>query len=153
MTSIAYSAINIQTSKQSVPTPPCWFGELTLMVHHLHRQGVLAQICDQVRFARRRFGQYDVIDFVAVQIALRHQWRAHTGRVLRADCSLGQSVHGPFRARSVARAFNAQSFSRCSRSGGRGGVAHPFPQGSAGSTSGQRGTSGGLIRPRGEPLP
>lgn len=66
MTSIAYSAINIQTSKQSVPTPPCWFGELTLMVHHLHRQGVLAHICDQVRFARRRFGQYDVIDFVAV---------------------------------------------------------------------------------------
>jgi hypothetical protein len=27
---------------------------------------VLARICEQVRFARRRFGHYDVIDFVAV---------------------------------------------------------------------------------------
>lgn len=66
MTSIAYSAVNIQTSAQSVPTPPCWFGELTLIVQHLHRQGVLAAIEEHVRFARRRFGHYDVIDFVAV---------------------------------------------------------------------------------------
>jgi hypothetical protein len=36
------------------------------MAHHLQRQGVLAAIEEQVRFARRRFGRYEVIDFLAV---------------------------------------------------------------------------------------
>jgi hypothetical protein len=66
MTSIAYSPVSIQTSIHSVPTPPGWFGEIILMAHHLQRQEVLAAIEEQVRFARRRFGRYDVIDFVAV---------------------------------------------------------------------------------------
>src|SRR5713226_8241524 len=66
MTSIAYSPVNIQASAQSAPALPCWFGEITLIVHHLQRQGVLAAIAEQVRFTRRRFGRYDVIDFVAI---------------------------------------------------------------------------------------
>lgn len=66
MTTIAYSSVNILTSAQSVPSVPAWFGEITLLVHHLQRQGILAAIEEQVRFARRRFGQYEVIDFVAV---------------------------------------------------------------------------------------
>ena len=66
MTSIAYSPVSIQTSVHSVPTPPSWFGEIILMAHHLQRQEVLAAIEEQVRFARRRFGRYEVIDFVAV---------------------------------------------------------------------------------------
>src|SRR6266567_1270056 len=66
MTTIAYSSVNIQTSVQSVPSIPDWFGEITLMAHHLQQQGVLAAIEQQVRFARRRFGRYEVIDFVAV---------------------------------------------------------------------------------------
>src|SRR3989441_7301032 len=66
MTSIAYSHISIQTSAHSVPSLPCWFGEITLLTHHLQRQGVLAAIEEQVRFARRRFGRYEVIDFLAV---------------------------------------------------------------------------------------
>lgn len=36
------------------------------MAHHLQRQGVPAALEEQVRFARRRFGRYEVIDFVAV---------------------------------------------------------------------------------------
>jgi hypothetical protein len=66
MTSIAYSPVSIQASPHSVPSVPDWFGEVTLLAHHLHRQGVLAAIEEQVRFARRRFGRYEVIDFVAV---------------------------------------------------------------------------------------
>jgi hypothetical protein len=66
MTTIAYSPVNIQTSAQSVPSIPNWFGEITLLAHHLQQQGVLAAIEEQVRFARRRFGRYEVIDFVAV---------------------------------------------------------------------------------------
>jgi hypothetical protein len=66
MTSIAYSPVNIQASVRSVPSLPSWFGEMTLMAHHLQRQGVLTAIEEQVRFARRRFGHYEVIDFLAV---------------------------------------------------------------------------------------
>ena len=66
MTSIADSSVSIQTTSRSVPSPPCWLGEVTLIVHHLRRQGVLDAICERVRFARRRFGRYEVIDFVAV---------------------------------------------------------------------------------------
>src|SRR5258708_37510652 len=66
MTTIAYSPVNIQTSARSVPSIPNWFGEITLLAHHLQQQGVLAAIEEQVRFARRRFGRYEVIDFIAV---------------------------------------------------------------------------------------
>src|SRR6266704_3106425 len=66
MTTIAYSPVNIQTSTQSVPSIPDWFGEVTLIVSHLHHQGVFADLAEQVRFARRRFGRYEVIDFLAV---------------------------------------------------------------------------------------
>src|SRR6266568_117947 len=68
MTSITNSAVSIQTSSQSVPSTPCWFGEVAVIAHHLQRQGVLEAICEQVRFARRRFGYYEVIDFLAVLI-------------------------------------------------------------------------------------
>jgi len=66
MTTIAYSPVNIQTSPHSVPSTPAWFGEVTLMAHHLQRQGVLAAIEEQVRLARRRFGRDEVIDFLAL---------------------------------------------------------------------------------------
>src|SRR5215472_16975447 len=66
MTSIASSPLQIQACTQSVPALPCWFGELTLIIHHVQQQGVLTAIEEQVHFARRRFGRYEVIDFVAV---------------------------------------------------------------------------------------
>jgi len=59
MTTIAYSPVNIQTSARSVPSIPNWFGEITLVAHHLHQQGVLTAIEEQVHFARRRFGHYE----------------------------------------------------------------------------------------------
>jgi hypothetical protein len=37
-----------------------------LFAHHLTRHKILERISEQVRFARRRFGQYEVIDFVTV---------------------------------------------------------------------------------------
>jgi hypothetical protein len=42
------------------------FEEVVLIVAHLRKHGVLSKISEQVRFARRRFGRYDVIDFLAV---------------------------------------------------------------------------------------
>jgi hypothetical protein len=65
-----------------------------LLVTHLKKQGVLTKLCERVRFARRRFGRYEVIDFLAVQIALRDQWRVHPGGVLREPPALRHPVHG-----------------------------------------------------------
>src|SRR5712692_3885582 len=66
MNTIADGSVIIQTSSQSVPSTPSWFGEVALIVEHLCKQGVLAAIDERVRFARRRFGHYEVIDFLAV---------------------------------------------------------------------------------------
>jgi hypothetical protein len=68
MTSIANSVVTIQTSSQSVPSTPCWCGEVAVIAHYLRHLGVLTAICEQVRFARRRFGHYEVIDFLAVLV-------------------------------------------------------------------------------------
>ena len=60
------SSVVIQTSSQSVPSTPSWFGEVTVIAHYLEHLGVLSDISERVRFARRRFGQYDLIDFAVV---------------------------------------------------------------------------------------
>jgi len=66
MESIADGSIIVQTSCQSVPSTPAWFGESALMRQHLRKHEVLSTIAERVRFSRRRFGHYEVIDFVAV---------------------------------------------------------------------------------------
>ena len=66
MTSIADGSVIIQISSESVPSTPSWFGEVVLISSSLRKHGVLAKITEQVRFARKRFGRYDVIDFLAV---------------------------------------------------------------------------------------
>ncbi len=66
MTSIADGSVHIQTSAESVPSTPSWFGEVVLIVGHLRKQGILSKISERVRFVRRRFGHYEVIDFLAV---------------------------------------------------------------------------------------
>src|SRR5436189_4645941 len=66
MTSIADVSVYIQTSSESVPSTPSWFGEVALIIPYLRKQGILSAINAQVRFARRRFGHYEVIDFLAV---------------------------------------------------------------------------------------
>jgi hypothetical protein len=66
MTSIVDSSVQIHTSAEPSPCPPSWFGEVVLLVTHLKKQGVLTKLCEHVRFARKRFGRYDVIDFLAI---------------------------------------------------------------------------------------
>jgi hypothetical protein len=66
MTSIVDSQVDIQTSSQSVPLPPSWFGEAVIIAQYLQRIGVLAKMSERVRFARRRFGHDEVIDVLAV---------------------------------------------------------------------------------------
>src|SRR2546427_2078249 len=66
MNSIADSSVRSQPSPESVPATPSWFGEVALIIPYLRKQGILSAINSQVRLARRRFGRYEVIDFLAV---------------------------------------------------------------------------------------
>src|SRR5215470_11488974 len=66
MVSIADGSIHIRTSSESQLATPYWLGEVALVASHLQKQGILNKIAARVRFARRRFGHYDVLDFVAV---------------------------------------------------------------------------------------
>lgn len=60
------ATIQVETTVETRPSVPNWFGEIMLLAQHWKQQGVLTAIQDQVRFARRRFGTYEVIDFVAL---------------------------------------------------------------------------------------
>lgn len=62
------SPITIQILPKSQPSTPCWMGEVATFAQILMQEGILKAIQDRVRFARARFGQYDLIDFVIVLI-------------------------------------------------------------------------------------
>jgi hypothetical protein len=66
MTSIADGSVKIQTTSEPNFSTPCWFGEVVVMSRYLRQQGILSKMNEQVRFARKRFGRYEVIDFLAV---------------------------------------------------------------------------------------
>jgi hypothetical protein len=66
MTSIANGSVKIQTTSESNLATPCWFGEAVLISSYLRKHGVLSKITEQVCFARKRFGRYEVLDFLAV---------------------------------------------------------------------------------------
>src|SRR6266699_5605839 len=60
------SSVSIQTEASPIPSVPAWFGEVALVAHTLTRLGLLAEISERVRFVRKRFGTYEVIDFLIV---------------------------------------------------------------------------------------
>jgi hypothetical protein len=65
-TSTAHSSVNIQTTSESRPSLPSWFGEVVVIASYLRKHGILTEISERVRVARRRFGHYEGIDFLAV---------------------------------------------------------------------------------------
>jgi hypothetical protein len=109
MSSLSDSFVNIQTSSCSVPSTPSWFGEVAVIAHTLRRLGVLAMIEERVRFARRRFGHYDLIDFAVVPLAMRSvvnaRWKrsmsAYNRSQIRSWRSLGENAF-PIARHSVA---------------------------------------------------
>lgn len=66
MNSIADESVMIQTSSQSLPCPPPWWGELVLLSQHLRQQDILTRLAEGVCFERRRCGHYELIDFLVV---------------------------------------------------------------------------------------
>jgi hypothetical protein len=75
-------SVEIQTSPQSVPSTPSWLGEVTIVAHYLTHLGLLEKMAERVRFVRRRFDTYDVIDFIAVLIGYAAPWRTHHKSIL-----------------------------------------------------------------------
>jgi hypothetical protein len=65
---MAHSSVTIQITPESKPTLPTFMGEVATFAQVLSSEGILQAITEQVRFARARFGRYEVIDFVAVLI-------------------------------------------------------------------------------------
>lgn len=68
MTSLTTSRARIGIEPDTAPSIPSWFGEVAAFAQVLAHSAILKAITDQVRFARARFGQYDLVDFVAVLI-------------------------------------------------------------------------------------
>src|SRR5450631_2427341 len=66
MNTITTSTVTVQTTSTSIPSIPCWFGEAVILSQSLRRSGILTKMAECIHFARRRFGQYEVIDFLAV---------------------------------------------------------------------------------------
>ena len=60
--------VKIQISPESVPSTPSWFAEAAIVAQVLAQTGLLKTLEQRVRFARARFGTYEVIDFVAMLI-------------------------------------------------------------------------------------
>src|SRR5438309_9300338 len=60
------SSVTIQSEASPISSVPAWFGEVALLAHTLTRLGLLAEISERVRFVRKRFGTFEVIDFVVM---------------------------------------------------------------------------------------
>ncbi len=88
------SSVSIQTSAESVPAVPTWFGEVAVIAHYLQHVGILAAIEEQVRFARRRFGHYDLVDFAVVLLG----YAISGERTLEAFYESVQPFAAPFMA-------------------------------------------------------
>ncbi len=66
MSSNDLPSVTIRASPEPVPAVSPWFGEVAIGARHLTRLGILTTISNQVRFVRKRFGTFEIIDFVAV---------------------------------------------------------------------------------------
>ena len=86
MIRLADRPVNIQT--------PCWFGEVVVIVEYLRKHGLLTTISEGIRFARRRFGHSEVIDFLAVLFGYARSFE----RTLEAFYQSLQPFAGPFMA-------------------------------------------------------
>ena len=60
------SSVNIQADASPIPSVPAWFGEVALLAHTMTRLGLLSDISEHVRFTRKRFGKFEVVDFVVM---------------------------------------------------------------------------------------
>jgi hypothetical protein len=60
------ASVKVQIVPESVPSTPSWLAEAVIIAHVFDQFELIRAITERVRFARARFGTYDVIDFVVV---------------------------------------------------------------------------------------
>jgi hypothetical protein len=65
---MTHADVKIQIAERSVPSTSSWLGEIAIFAQVFTRFGLLKALEERVRFARARFGQYDIMDFVVVLI-------------------------------------------------------------------------------------
>jgi hypothetical protein len=63
---MTHPSLHLQIASEDRPSVPHWFGEIAIVAQIFTTSGILKNIEDQIRFARARFGTYEVIDFVGV---------------------------------------------------------------------------------------
>ena len=63
-----HPSVHLQIASEDLPSVPNWFGEVAIVAQVFTTSGILKTIEEQVRFARARFGTYELVDFVAVLI-------------------------------------------------------------------------------------
>lgn len=65
MPTIPHPCLEVQTSEQPEPAVPCWFAETVILTTYLRQHGLLDTLNQQAHLVRARFGQYEVLDFLA----------------------------------------------------------------------------------------
>ena len=65
---MTHASVTIQITPESRPATPTFLGEVAAFAQILTHEGILTAIAEQVRFARARFGRYDLLDFAVVLI-------------------------------------------------------------------------------------
>jgi hypothetical protein len=66
MATLPHPCVDIHTTSSPQPSVPPWFAEIVLVAGVLHGHGLLDTLRAQVRLVRGRFGQYEVLDFLAL---------------------------------------------------------------------------------------
>src|SRR5256884_9791989 len=140
MNSIADSSVIIQTSSESVPATPSWFGEVALIIPY--RRRARRPFCHQCAGALGPppFRALRGHRFSGRALRLRHQRRTHAGGVLRAALASCATLHGLVRPRETTLPLGALTLSGeldpcCHRS-----LTHALSRRSARAPSGHRAT-------------
>jgi hypothetical protein len=66
MDTLSHPCVDIHTTPAPQPSIPPWFADTVLIAGYLRGHGLLGALSNQVRLVRKRFGQYEVLDFVAL---------------------------------------------------------------------------------------
>ena len=66
MGTVPHPCVDIHTTPAPQPSIPPWFAESILIAGYLRGHGLLEALNTQVRFVRKRFGHYEVVDFLVL---------------------------------------------------------------------------------------
>ncbi len=76
MGTVPHPCVDIHTTSAPQPSVPPWFAESVLIAGYLRSHGLLEALSTQVHLVRKRFGHYEVVDFLALLFgyAISGEW-------------------------------------------------------------------------------